>query len=117
MSILDNELVKKYFECERGCVCKWRGIGDHMCRKIVIAMQQPIKKGERYLGLDMDGAVCERNIYPSSENLHPFSLRLPDQFQPKVTAEGTETKEMRYCKHIVISGCSECDKPAETKWQ
>lgn len=78
-SILDNERVWKYF-----------GSGNQDSRgvayEILRAMQEPIRKGERYLLHrqipDMYGeAVYEGEEILSVKGFHPFALRLPDKFQ------------------------------------
>lgn len=57
-NILDNELVKKYFNCNS---CKeTEGQTDwHRAFKILDAMQQPLRKGERYLLIDYE-IICEK---------------------------------------------------------
>lgn len=89
MSILDNEWVRKYFGLRRQefacCPNAMAGCGC-MALRVLAAMEQPIKKGERYLHLSSDGEVIERvNEYPDIVEyaIHVSSLRLPDRFQEK----------------------------------
>lgn len=97
MTLLDNELVLKYFGPKEGgivecCEHEINTVGQRIKRDmsyaILRAMQEPIKKGERYLGRGMlkstenwleqtntDGLdYCELNF-------HPYALRLPSRFQ------------------------------------
>lgn len=86
MSILENELVKKYFGCATAhyrdmktfklspCYC----LANH----VLAAMETEIEKGDRLLTL---GEIWEKNIWSGNTTLgfHPYHLRLPDRFQAK----------------------------------
>lgn len=78
MNILDNELVRKYFY-----------EGDHylMTDRILEAMQQPIKKGDKYLNLFISGEILEHVSEYAFPAFHSWALRLPDRFQPKDEVE------------------------------
>lgn len=70
MSILDNELVRKYF--------------GSFAKPVLDAMQQPIRKGERILVIrSHDGSIMEDVAIRDCDYMHPFDLRLPDEFQKK----------------------------------
>lgn len=83
-SMLDNELVQKYF------ACKDHGQFRHECiaNRVLIAMQQPIRKGERYLNLMPNGNI-EEGLFSGmiwkdascEQSYHPHFLRLPSAFQ------------------------------------
>lgn len=89
-SILDNEKVREYFgECVCGQDC------DTPCRyaadAVLRAMQQPIKRGERYLVIRMKGGY-EIDVIEEVEasftrdpltGWHSSYLRLPDRWQKK----------------------------------
>ena len=85
--LLSNELIKKYFACDKRIGTK----GDHICHeimayKILCAMQEPIRNGEKYLSLGTHavGDVITENEYPEFwPPFHPLALRLPDRFQPE----------------------------------
>lgn len=92
MNILENELVRSKFSCEAN-QCKSLEAVEHdwlscMALRVLTAMQERIKKGERYLRID-----CTRTYKPADidENVastdgpssfHGHELRLPSQFQP-----------------------------------
>ena len=91
MTLLDNELVRKYFGCQD---CQ-EGNSEHveklchegMALKILRAMQEPIKKGERYLLIDSE---IVGDMVANSNSLdhirHLGVLRLPGRFQKHKTA-------------------------------
>lgn len=98
MTLLDNELVQRYFGCtgkddyERASATAFL---------ILQAMQEPIKKGDKYLRIDEINGVYEMVLdrdfnFPS---FHPFNLRLPDRFQK----QGCDCK----C-HSVHAGLCKC---------
>ena len=70
MDILQNELVKKYF---------------NNAEEVISSMQEPIRKGERYLwwSIDYSGQWVEQTQTADIDGFHPFKLRLPDKFQKK----------------------------------
>lgn len=107
-SILENELVKKYFgSCEhgayleKGCLCRLS-----FAENVINAMQEKIKKGERYLFIEREAYfdVLEGNrdgISCDLDNFHPIYLRLPDRFQPP---------ERKSCEaHVLGVYCLYCD--------
>lgn len=88
--LLDNELVRKYFGCGPLTACCGNLDGgmpvEHMSYRILRAMQQPIKKGERYLvgthqDTDMWGVVEKTWEGTDIRGWHTAYLRLPDRFQ------------------------------------
>lgn len=86
MDILDNELVKKYFRCKECSVCRdWpvQGIAWH----VLISMQEPIKKGERYLCIKFNGDIVEESCFAVVFYPHWHCLRLPDRFQKEEKKE------------------------------
>ncbi len=114
MNILNNELVRKYFECEdsngwcrRGLTPNTIGIAHAtysewamacMTYRILQAMQEPIKIGESYLYVDSDGTVTERtrNYGAVDWAVHTTCLRLPDRFQ-----------KQECCKSHWCEGCNQ----------
>ena len=82
MEILDNELVQKYFGCQK------YGIQVHteLCWKLVPAfdvlraMQEPIRKGERYLYWTSKG-LFELIATADIDFSGGIYMRLPDRFQ------------------------------------
>lgn len=86
-SILENELVRKYFGCNPELNY------PHDCQalmalRVLTAMQEPIKKGERYLDVLRDLTIDERVAETDwGIGLHMGYLRLPSQFQPRRDAE------------------------------
>lgn len=93
MSILDNEWVRKYFGLRRQefacCPNAMAGCGC-MALRVLTAMEQPIKKGDRYLyshnGPEHKGRIFEdvapREMSPWWQ-ITGICLRLPDRFQEK----------------------------------
>lgn len=90
MELLDQPLVKKYFECEDSCFSQERAHLFHFTYNVLKAMSAPIKKHERYLSLEMFGEtkemIYEKDI--SFAPFHPYDLRLPDSSQPKQECDG-----------------------------
>lgn len=90
MSLLENELVKKYFGDQPGDIT-----GDYciMAYRVLAAMQEPIKKGERYLAFLSNDLIRE---YTADCNVAGGvllgHLRLPSRFQ---TPEKCEHKEQK----------------------
>lgn len=90
MTILDNELVRKYFGCRAVCTeAHFINVGydEHercMSFRILAAMQQPIRKGERYLWWFSDKVeekISDVDSLGCDETAHPHCLRLPDAHQ------------------------------------
>lgn len=126
MSLLENELIRMYFgfECPRsmGCTdpnCYERTI--QLAYKVVQAMEEPIKVGEKYLEIDHVSGLCGERVAKYETKgvvFNPWGLRLPSRFQATV-----EKKEC--CPHGVeaklIYPCNECiaklnnPAPAETE--
>lgn len=84
MNILDNELVRRYFWCNPGCE-SWESHYSHMAHRVLLAMQEPIRKGERYLywSLDYPESWVEQTQTNDDDSFHPLKLRLPDRFQKR----------------------------------
>ena len=122
MNILDNELVQKYFGDSVP-----DDYGD-MAMRILQAMQEPIKKGERSLvfsGNSFYEVEATEDREPYGE-FHPQQLRLPSEFQPKDEKKESccEYAEMKWPLETrsgrVIEMCEKCfeaskHKPAEKK--
>lgn len=101
MNILDNKLVKTYFWCKQPCPDGNLALHPGTCmavmsERVLKAMQEPIKKGELYLEININDDLdmelyLEINddldmVEDLSENQwvvgwHPDCLRLPDKFQ------------------------------------
>lgn len=79
-SLLDNELMQKYFgaagkdDYERACCTAFN---------ILQAMQEPIRKGDRYLFWHKDKVteMVWEDFMATIEESHAEHLRLPDAFQ------------------------------------
>jgi hypothetical protein len=88
MSLLDNELVRKYFDVPiRGPNTMESEVRQWMSLRIIEAMQAPIKRGERFLvvnNVDNEIRVLEE-IWGGKDYFGPhfYELRLPDRFQWK----------------------------------
>lgn len=122
-SLLDNELVRKYFGCRAVCTeAHFINVGydEHewcMSSRILESMQQPIKKGDRYLLANFDGSVSEEIGGGLTDYFHAYCLRLPSQFQtekltfdPRLAEEmedfkwcGYDQKEMRSMRDFALS--------------
>lgn len=105
--LLENPLVVKYFSSERKAyypcndpVSKMDAAAWDKCAmayRILQAMSEPIKKGEKFLENDNNGGWDERVTALSEfaeRGFHPFFLRLPDQFQRRC---GHNTYPNNYC--------------------
>lgn len=93
MNILENSLVVKYFGC--GCKAEKTNCPERMAYRVLQAMQEPIRKGEKFLSLYADGTLNEAMADKDDDKIwHSDLLRLPDQFQ---------TEREPYC--------SECNQP------
>ncbi len=93
MSILNNELVKKYFGDDANG--EWK-----MAYNVLRAMEQPIKKGEKILVIQKDGGRIWEYEYPTDVSVvHPQWLRLPDRFQEKVDPVEAKIEEIAKEEH------------------
>lgn len=89
-SILDNELVNKYFPCPDSSPKHQHNYSSAgWCRAlqadlVLRAMQEPIKYGEDYLS-DRINEIWNRchNTTNGLVGFHPHELRLPDKFQKR----------------------------------
>lgn len=85
-NLLENQLVRKYFACESfggHKLCTKQGYcKQYMAYRIIQAMQEPIKSGEKMLELYHDGRVVEEISVGNHNQFHSWFLRLPSQFQP-----------------------------------
>ena len=93
---LQNEPIRKYFSpdddpdvkccCVIGSKCRYHS--ETLAYNILTAMQETIKKGDKFLSLDSFGSASVITHTGSLPDVpfHPFALRLPDRFQ------GTEKK-------------------------
>lgn len=87
MGLLDSPLVRKYFGCDNiGCIMLGESIEKfkifHMAFRVLEAMEQPIKKGDKLLVIGTDSLIYETNAIKDHDGIHPFDLRLPPRFQP-----------------------------------
>lgn len=99
-TILDNELVRKYFGCKDSKTHLCFSSDDcHMSYDILRAMQEPIGKGERYLFLAEDQWL--ENDSGCYRGFHPKELRLPDRFQPQ---------EKKECENLGMLTCFRCHR-------
>lgn len=78
--ILSNELVQKYFGCEKCDRPLTDCLVEHVSYRVIKAMEVPIKKGEYCLSLGWP--EIEKVDYMQLDYFHPAFLRLPDSFQP-----------------------------------
>lgn len=113
MSILDNERVRKYFQCDRGHCPKWHkdqiepDYLECMALRVLQAMEEPIKKGEKYLDLSnadyreknhlgqLPAMIADGDL----EETHFGFLRLPDRFQPLPEGEKEDGFFCPSCEH------------------
>lgn len=90
--ILENDLVWRYFGCDAHEIRCPNGNEylEHMALRVLKSMQEPIRKGERYLesrttfDVNEYGNFTEEKVLDTDltfSKFHPFSLRLPDRFQ------------------------------------
>lgn len=116
MNLLENELVKKYFgnrheSCPPGCNY---GHEEKMAYRILAAMQEPIKNGERCLNIFGKEPIEDIWNGEMKLDLHAYILRLPSGFQ---------TPEKEECDHpfknlvfqtsgILCCLCSKTVKPS-----
>lgn len=86
--LLSHPLVKRYFN---GSSFNFQPIMDQaaMALAILKSMQEPIRKGERYLfcSIDFPGQWVEQTQTEDIDEFHPFKLRLPSRFQEQAKKE------------------------------
>lgn len=120
MNLLDNELVRKYFGDCFYKNCPMASTITHkrepcMAHGVLSAMQQPIRKGERYLGYFFITEEWQVDDAPQNNNdpFHPAMLRLPDAFQ-KQEKHNCEDAKLLMETHIRVyhSAPAELSKPA-----
>jgi hypothetical protein len=122
MNLLDNELIKKYFGSRHeSCPpeCNY-GHEEKMASRILAAMEEPIKNGDKYLDIH-DLSNVKKAAFDLG-GLHTETLKLPSRFQ---------TPDKKECDHpfanllfqasgILCCLCAEIvkrscqDKPAPT---
>jgi hypothetical protein len=105
VDILDNELVRKYFGEDN------KFFHEDIAVRVLRAMQEPIRKGERVLEFFVEPERWKDAIYVydgvSLNQFHPMFMRLPDRFQ---TAEKKECKCT--CHNVLKHKFHEyCDQP------
>jgi hypothetical protein len=86
MNLLDCELIRKYFGCDKEHKCEIATCGSCMAFNIFYAMRTPIAVGDRVLYIinNAEGfEVREKVACSLGQPLYPFFLRLPDRFQTK----------------------------------
>lgn len=90
IDILLHPLIVKYFACHKHDTCSENLSPECIALSILRSMQESIRKGERYLclninPLEIDGPIERTRMESDSDfEFHPFMLRLPDKFQPGV---------------------------------
>ena len=111
VTLLDNELILKYFG-ENDSRSQDRRTNWAMSARILRAMQEPIKKGERCLIIYIDSTIGEYvndGMADGEKNIHPQYLRLPDRFQKqeRPTCCCGESNTI----HRIDGPCYQIDKP------
>lgn len=87
--ILENDLVRKYFGCEKGahgaCDGKRNDCMERTAFRVLKSMQEPIRKGEQAMWLWYRQVHDDWIVGPwdgtKLDDYHPYVLRLPDRFQ------------------------------------
>lgn len=124
MTILDNELVRKYFGCvkinkNQYCDCLMGSCRESMALRVNEAMQTPIRKGERYISLD---GIVEMIAEIDMMESHFYCLRLPDAFQKQEKECDCEELRKLNCSCWVglhpckIHWCWHKPTPSQDKW-
>ena len=122
MNVLDNELVRKYFGCQhkangRNLLCDC--VAGDAPQKILDAMQQPIREGERYLYLGYTLNFQEQTSKSDWDTqFHPLSWRLPDRFQKKEHAAvppHLSENCMPECRYWVVKSAEKLQPAPEPK--
>lgn len=112
-SILDNELVKRYFSAPNDT--PW--VSDFpypekefMALRVLKAMEEPVKEGELYLAISEYGKVKGPQAFTSSDNwkFHCQWLRLPDSFQKSREKENVSDYQLKCdnCEGHFVHSCS-----------
>lgn len=116
MTLLDEAQVKKYFGCDEPC--RRRCLEGRMecgeecmpsrALRVLRAMQEPIREGERYLLIDCE-VICEKvaEFDTLNHTKHLGALRLPDQFQKRCVVCDKTGHEM--CKPAPTQECKKID--------
>lgn len=117
MTLLDNDKVRGYFGLE---TCEHVKKNDACCsgcfaKLVITAMQQPIKKGERYLDIHPFNPEPQVRSWESPNGdqtlpFHGYDLRLPDRFQPVHQSSNGGKKE---CQHYIT--CESCQSHVDIK--
>lgn len=100
--LLGNELVKKYFGYKPGEIIPCNNpqtfyVEERMAYRILQAMSEPIKKGEKYLLSNRLKEVTEHEGQIDYGTWHPVALRLPDRFQPPPEQKSESVKQHCWC--------------------
>lgn len=109
--LLEQPLIKKYFgsgECPEG---KAACVGVHRCMayRILKAMQEPIKPGEKYIEVSMGNLELKKwkESTASFEYFCPQVIRLPDKHQPRCCEYASSNWRLKQPGSI-IEICSQC---------
>lgn len=106
MSILKNELVRKYFCFHEGCPLECRlEHREVVSARVIAAMEAEIKKGELYLVMDPKGSLWTETAVDNFQlGFHPAFIRLPDRFQAKECKCGSYQTECPACgkQHVFV---------------
>lgn len=110
MNLLDNELIRKFFACSSECRCETFGSCEGaLATRVLTSMQEPIKKGDKYILCDHDGVISLRTAeYALDSAIHSACLRLPDRFQPSVSKVQKQNAECIKCHRAESLYCKEC---------
>lgn len=119
VTLLENELVRKYFKAEACIHVPLSGTCDGcVALRILKAMQQPIQKGNRLLVIGTDSLIYETDAIKDHNGIHPFDLRLPDAFQKQEKeCDGIATWKESHCPGCtakqISRRCFEINRPPE----
>lgn len=118
MSLLNNELVKKYFGCEPICHFNHKDTCMRaMALRVLEAMEDPIKNGELAINYELGVIQNRLFVWPNnqeSEGFHPTLMRLPSQFQPSRFPDHTH-RGVCECGALVINPNIEKPDPVEDR--
>lgn len=123
MKLLENELLRKYFGDQgntimlKCCLDRIGSLDERMALRVLDAMEQPIRTGDRYLGYWFSENTFKEDVAERGniEPYHPGMLRLPSRFQPTPErSEGPAKKECAHCFCRVDRTCCYCKEKKPT---
>jgi hypothetical protein len=108
MNILDDKYVRRYFRHCDDQTHDCDGWRSTISEAVLKAMQEPIRKGERYLLIDCE-IICEKIAESNTldHGKHLGSLRLPDRFQ----TAGKDCQHGKLCR-CQLSAAGRISAPA-----